>query len=371
MTKAINYKLLLLAFICALPIIRINANFVVVQRAANPYALKSESVYDLNIISSETQSVHIKLYGTVRKDGHTVVQLESRSLAINPGANALSAFNVSSQRKNYLNKNILEIEQLTTTLPPGNYEICVYLRCVTADCSGLGRTPFDAEALYCQQVKVEPPTPLLLSYPEDGAKLKIKKPTLSYIPPGPIAASSKLSYTVTLVKLNKGQNKVDGIKRNRPLLRKTGHSLTSLMYPMDLADLEVGEKYAWQVEAWVGDQWMSTSEVWDFEIEEEKEEVEEEVFNYVKVKKNDSRIYTTKEKLRFLYIEEYLAGSLDYKILDEKDKNVTPKKELKVVKGENRFEIDLVKELMEPNTVYRLIIFSKKGEKYVLKFRSI
>jgi len=321
----------------------VQADFVIIQRAANPYALKSETVYDLNIISSETQAVHIKLYGTVRKDGKEVVQLESRPVAINPGANALSAFNVSSQRKNYLNKNILEIEQLTTTLPPGNYEICVYLRCATADCNGLGRTPFDAEAVYCQQVKVEPPTPLLLSYPEDGAKLKIKKPTLSYIPPGPIAASSKLSYTITLVKLNKGQNKVDGIKRNRPLLRKTGHSLTSLMYPLDLADLEVGEKYAWQVEAWVGDQWISTSEVWEFEVVEEEFEDEEIPKNqsYINIKEQDGEAkYFAKGVLKINYETRMDMGEMQVSIYKTGKSNLL-EDTLQINSGQNYYDIQL------------------------------
>jgi len=345
------------------------ADFVVVQRAANPYLLKSESVYDLNIISSENQSVTVKLFGAIRKEGREVVQLESRPVAINPGANALSSFNVSSQRKNYLNKNILEIEQLTTTLPPGNYEICVYLRCATPDCSGLGRTPFDAEAVYCQQVKVEPPTPLLLSYPEDGAKLKIKKPTLSYIPPGPIAASSKLSYTVTLVKLNKGQHKVDGVKRNRPLLRKTGHSLTSLMYPLDLADLEVGERYAWQVEAWVGDQWISTSEVWEFSIEEEKEEQDSVDISYVLIN-NNKDIHQFSGELHFIYKEHHKEGPVPYKLTNEKGKEILMSTDtLGSDFGENKYTLDLRAYPEIRDGYYELTVFDKANKAHILRFK--
>jgi len=261
-------------FLCFLVSAKLlSADIIITQRAANPYKLISEDIWNLEAISAETQSVTAVIHGEIKKDNQVIVTLDSRPVVISPGAHSFSSFNIQTSRKNYFNNNIAEIEKLTQSLPPGNYTLCITVSCANAGCDGLGRNPFLIEQGICMQTQLELPTPLQLTFPEDRAKIKEVKPTLMWIPPGPIAQSSKLTFIVTLVEIEKGQNKMDAIKRNRPLLRKTGHSLTSLMYPMDLADLEVGHQYAWQVEAWVGDQWISTSEVWEFEIEEDKKEI--------------------------------------------------------------------------------------------------
>jgi len=332
--------------------------------------VKSTDAFNLDIVSSESKTVDIVLQGTIKKEGIPVVQLESRKVSINLGFNALSIFNVSANRINYLNQNIAEIERLTLSLPPGNYEFCISLRCATADCNGLGKSPFKAETALCQTVKVEPPTPLVLTYPENQAKTSQLKPTLSWIPPGPIAQSSKLSFIITLVEMNKGQSRLDAIKRNRPLLRKTGHSLTSLMFPLDLNSLEMGHKYAWQVEAWVGDQWISTSEVWEFEIEKPKKEEKEDVFNYVLIQKMDKTVHEMNNILRFIYKEPFKGNPVTLKLTDEKGKEVKldePKIEAKY--GENKYSIDLRPYLLKEDKTYTLQLINSGGEVYTLKFQ--
>lgn len=344
-------------------------SFVIVQRAANPYQLKSEDVWNLNIVSTETQSVNVKIFGSITKDGQKIIDLESRNVAIQPGANALSAFNVATQRKNYLNKNILEIEKLTLMLPAGNYELCIYLRCANPSCDGLNYSPFDVEASYCQQVKVEPPTPLQLTYPTDQEKIKQTKPTLSWIPPGPIASSSKLTFMITLVEMNEGQTKQDAIKRNRPLLRKTGHSLTSLMYPLDLADLEVGHKYAWQVEAWVGDQWISTSEVWEFEVEEElkDEEIPKEQ-SYINIaSQTGAAKYYAKGILKINYESQFKIGLLKFEIRDKNDESVQVDS-LVFRNGENYYEIKLPSNTYRHKQKYKIVLANSANTKYTISF---
>lgn len=347
----------------------VNANFTVIQRALNPYMVKSADIWGLDIMSTESQAVNVKLFGTVSKGGVPVIKLESRPVKINPGANALTSFNVASSRINYLNKNIMEIERLTLSLPPGNYEYCVYMRCATSGCDGLGSPPFDIEKIYCIKVNVEPPTPLQLAYPNDKAEVCQTRPNLNWIPPGPIVQSSKLNYFITLVEMKEKQNRVDAIKRNRPLLRKKGHSLNNLMFPLDLNALEVGKKYAWQVEAWVGDQWLSTSEVWEFEICKDSIIKEEVDTSYVLINENKD-IHQFKGVLHFIYKEKNKEGAIKYELINSKGRKVQMVTDsLEANYGENKYSIDLTQYPEVNNDNYELWVYDKNGRVHILRFK--
>lgn len=348
-----------------------HANFTVIQRALNPYQLKSTDIWGLDIMSTESQAVNVKLYGTISKDGVPVVKLESRAVRINPGANALTSFNVSISKINYLNKNISEIERLTLSLPPGSYQYCVYLRCATVGCDGLGTPPFDLEKIYCTNVQVEPPTPLQLAYPGNESKIKETRPGLNWIPPGPIVQSSKLNYIITLVEMNEKQNRMDAIKRNRPLLRKRGHSLNTLMFPLDLNELEVGKSYAWQVEAWVGDQWLSTSEVWEFEIVQDtiKEENIPKVQSYINIEKQHGEAkYYAKQVLKLKYLHRGMSGSLSVEVQGSKNEVLQTEK-LNLSRGENYFSIELPQQNgYKEGDQYSALITNSEGKSFLIKF---
>lgn len=263
------------------------AQVQVIQRPANPFQFEVEDIWNLDLVSPYTQSFQAKAKAVIKSsDGKTVVELQSANFTIKSGYNSLSPTSLGTIRKNYFNNDIQEIEEITGSLPAGSFKLCVQFSCVKQDCDGLNEIPFGYELFDCIDLILNPPTPLLLAYPEDQAKLSITRPVLTWIPPMPIAMSTNLTYSLVLTEMRKGQSKMDAIKRNRPLIFQDNIPTTTLPYPMDMDELEKGKLYSWQVEAWVGRTKVGTSEVWEFEIEEKKEEPENPISFHPKNKKD-------------------------------------------------------------------------------------
>ena len=255
----------------------------VVQMPSSGFHYPVENVWNVNLINPFQKSISTRATAVILLQGRRIVELESTPFVIEKGVNNLSPLTLGTKKINFLDGDIREIVEITNSLPEGSYTVCLKFYCLRSDCHGITETVFHNSSDACMTISVQPPTPLLLAYPEDEAKLKITRPVLTWIPPMPIAMSSNLTYKLTLTEKRQEQSKIDAIKRNRPLLQQDGISLTTLSYPVEMEELEAGKHYAWQVEAWVGRTKVGTSEVWEFEIEEDS-------FHYEVVPKNQSYI---------------------------------------------------------------------------------
>jgi hypothetical protein len=141
-----------------------------------------------------------------------------------------------------------------------------------------------------------------------------------------------------------------------------------LPYPPELEDLEVGKQYAWQVEAILGETPVQTSEVWEFEIVEEEQEVFQ--MPYVRLKLADDQLYKTLNEVKFIYHNYEDQQALYYELytLSGIKLNV-PLPQLEAVQGENPYVIDLRSLGLANGEAYTLKVKSKKGEIYSLNFK--
>jgi hypothetical protein len=248
-----------------------SAQVVINPHPITGFQFGSKDILNFDVIYSPTESVKVQYEASLFDGrGQLVVQYVSGVHTLKTGANSYQPTSYNIQQTRYLNQQIAEVERLTSFVPSGDYTYCINMRCVDdpAVCDRTVKMEVDYSA--CNDVRAESITPLLLSFPEDEAKLKNKRPTFTWIPPMPIGNNPNLTYTYSLVKMLEGQTAEDAIRRNRALYTQSGLRSISLMFPNQLNDLEVGAHYAWQVSAELGDLHIATSDVWEFEIEEEE-----------------------------------------------------------------------------------------------------
>lgn len=272
----------------------------------NEYLFNTKQVLNLSVINLNTKPLDVYFIGFI-KDGQSqrVVEFKTNTTTLNQGNNLLNSMNFDFSELNYLNPDILEIEEKSGSYPYGLYSICIQVRCAASDCNGLGATASSSEEITCINVNIENPTPLILAHPEDESEIEETKPLYTWIPPSPVARSSNLNYTMRLVEMMEGQNKSDALTMNRPIIEMSGIGQPSLMHPLDVPELEKGKWYAWQVEAFVGNTPIAQSEQWKFKVKKEVKKVEvfryfdlnNEVTEIQKIKLNDKVFFTIQNQL--------------------------------------------------------------------------
>jgi hypothetical protein len=231
------------------------------------FQFASKDVLNFDALYSLNQPVKVRYTASLYNSrGKMVVQYQSDIHVLQPGINRYNPTTFKVKHSRYFDRTIANVERSTSFLPSGDYTYCIQLYCADnpAVCEETIRAEIDIEA--CNDVRAEPISPLLLSFPEDEAELDNKRPNFSWIPPLPIGNDPNIRYTLSLVKMLEGQTAEDAIRRNRALYTRSGIQGITLMFPNQLNDLVEGEHYAWQVSAQIGETHIATSDVWEFEI---------------------------------------------------------------------------------------------------------
>jgi hypothetical protein len=368
--KRIRFMLFSLMFLLISP--NLFSEIIINQRPASPFKYSFTDVWNIDIINNESAAFNVRIIGTVvdAVNNKMIYQIESSPVLLTKGLNHLTPVKVQTQSIDCHYPEIREIHQRTNSLPPGSYVVCIKVLCLTPTCDEAGSRAVNGEKVNCLNIKIDPPTPLLLASPLNRSEIDELRPMLVWIPPMPIGGLPNLFYKISLVELLEDQAPIDGILRNRPLLEVSGHQSTSLQYPFDLPALEQGKKYAWKVEAWYGEFWVATSEVWEFKIAEEEEEIPDPV-SFVKINDHTEGIIEMKNILRFSFFSKGLEGSLSYNIVDSKGKEMKGLPHLERVYGENRYAIDLRALDLRNGKIYTLIVTDDNGVKKKMSFKYI
>lgn len=349
----------------------LNAQVSLQQTSNVGLRFASEDGLSCIITSTGASPAHVFLELQIKSERNIgVVQGRTKTFVLNPGVTKLDKHTLSLVTKKYLNRDFGNFEQTNGYLPSGGYSVCLILRCADENCeTTLFHEVKNGSATSCAETHTINPTPLLLASPFDEAELTNKRPNFSWIPPMPIGSDPSLTYGYTLVELREKQSGESGIRRNRPIYQQHGIPNINLPFPAELADLIVGKTYAWQVDAILGKTPIQTSEVWEFEIVEE----EEEVFPmpYVRLKTTDDQSYNALNELKFVFNQEGISKDLHYTILkitgeDDLSLELEP---LALKFGENSYKVDLRNLGLTHKDYYILRVTSDKGEKYDLKFR--
>lgn len=249
----------------------LNAQITIQFTSVNEYMFSSKEALNFIAVNSGKQTVSSVFKGTITGQNSTLVaEFTTEPALLQLGANVVSPNSIAIKDIQYHNSDIAEIEQKTGTYPSGDYRICIWAVCALPDCGGIGAGAGATEQAECLQVHIENPTPLLLAYPENLSEIDQTRPLYSWIPPGPVASSASLNYSMTLVEMQQGQSRSDALALNRPIIQENGLTQQMLNHPLDLPALEEGKTYAWQVQAYVGQTFFAISEQWQFKVKKEE-----------------------------------------------------------------------------------------------------
>ncbi len=338
--------------------------------AINEYAFNTRQALNLVIVNSNPKVFSVFIQGKITDgNGQMVVEFKSSEVLLSIGSTIVTPMNTSLSDINYHNQDIAEIENRTGTYPSGNYNICIWLNCVTQDCSGAGRDAAGMEQIKCTPVHIENPTPLILATPDNESEIEETRPLFSWIPPSPVAGSSNLNYTMILVEMMEGQNKADALNMNRPLIEMEGISNPALIFPSDLPELEKGKWYAWQVQAFVGKTPIAKSEQWKFKIkkkEEKKPLIKQAVFLKMK---NEQYLHDLNEDSLFIGINHIpnaiiQQGFITFTVMDYSGK-IIQKINFEIEYDDQNSGYYLLKIPIE------LIVPDQKGGEYLLQFKDL
>ena len=250
-------------------------------------------------------------------------------------------------------------------LPIGNYQLCI--RVLSGETS-------QEIASSCQEVQVEPMTPLLLFTPYDTEEIETTQPLLGWIRPGPAYLFPGIRYQVKVVEMLKGQSSTEAIKKNNAMMYQADYEPINLVYPGFAEKLDTGKTYAWQVLGSMGNGQLLESEVWTFRLKQPDSLKKElpPVYSYYKLKpEKDAYAGIAVKNLGFIFSEELPNQGLSFKIYDSRQKEVTLDQiELLTHAGDNRFILELNQlGTFQQGAAYMLEVQGRDFKKYYLPFR--
>jgi hypothetical protein len=335
-----------------------------------PYSglqMASTDALNFTVLYTSAEPVQVAFTTTIKNEmGKPLVVLNSQNHILKQGPNMFSPSTYKVVGLKYLDPQVGKTERTTHYLPPGNYTYCITMRCTDKPevCQRLLSLEINQQE--CASVTLENVTPLLLSIPLDEDIIKEKRPNFTWIPPMPIGNDPDIRYTLTLTKMLEDQTPEDAIRRNRALYQRKGLQGQFMMFPSTLPDLEEGEKYAWQVKAYIGRKRVATSEVWEFEVEKEVEYSGP----YININRQLKGIKTCRDTLHILYHEYHLDREITFSILDESGKEInTTGFVYEVKKGPNKLDLALEELSIEKDKVYTLVILTAKEEELKVRFQ--
>lgn len=311
----------------------------------NPFHFTPEQSWEMDIISMKEKSFRVRAFARISgKSGQVIADLESDVLIISKGLNSFNSLTTQTQKIYYSQSDYGGYVDAVGKFPSGEYRVCLRFECLMSDCDGAGSDALPLEPFLCRDVKVELPTPLLLATPFDKSELEEKRPMFTWIPPMPIGGMVELRYVFTLAERREGQSNIDAIRRNRPIIQDKYAERPSLFYPLDAEELEYEKDYVWQVEAWYGEVYIATSEVWELKLKVEDSIIEIINFSqsYIELNKQDGGVvYNVADELRLRYDTRLSSDILTCTIRQDIGNQTGSEIKLNTVLGDNRISINL------------------------------
>lgn len=241
---------------CITQALRAQVTIVPLPRQEGYFQL--EEIWRVNLINSLPNPISVRLEIVLEDGQHqAVLTATSPVFMLQQGSNR-PAFNLTSGQIQYGNTQAAATLRNSGRLPYGSYIRC-YRVIHAAKNNLLGQN--------CQEHQVKPFGPPELVSPYNREVIHTNFPVLTWKAPFPQSATPVV-YRLHLVEVHAGQIAMDAIERNIPLLSQQIEQRNQLPYPGDVARLEKGKQYAWQISARSGDFDLGTTDVWVFTVGE-------------------------------------------------------------------------------------------------------
>ena len=262
MNKVVNLRFLLsliLLQLFTLAAYSQSAGFSLSLATVDAGNLNKKSLFDFQVNSTAATVKNVLLKGTVKYRNQPYKLSYTLRLPVQPGVNNISEYAGRAQFE-YSSGSVRELFELFDRLPEGTLQYCVTLG--AAD----GESTID-QVEDCTFGKNEDLFLINLIDPENKAELYELNPMLSWVANYPFAAT--LSYKIKVVEMKKDQNPINAIKRNNAVYEEKGLMQMSINYPIYARPLQVGNTYAWTVDAYYKDLLLRRAEPWQFAIVED------------------------------------------------------------------------------------------------------
>lgn len=371
MNKVVNLRFLLsliLLQLFTLVAYSQSAGFSLSLATVDAGNLNKKSLFDFQVSSTAATVKNVLLKGTVKYRNQPYKLSYTLRLPVQPGVNNISEYAGRAQFE-YSSGSVRELFELFDRLPEGTLQYCVTLG--VAD----GESTID-QVEDCTFGKNEDLFLINLIDPENKAELYELNPMLSWVANYPFAAT--LSYKIKVVEMKKDQNPINAIKRNNAVYEEKGLMQMSINYPIYARPLQVGNTYAWTVDAYYKDLLLGGAEPWQFTI------VEDSILKSVSLNpayidiERESGVYKLFApgliKIKYT-LKDLKTDSLNVTLLDKNQKAISlPEgiKQLKAVAGDNHYELNLKEQLtLSHMKDYVLKISNSKGKQYLVPFKYV
>lgn len=323
---------------------------------------KYSDALNLNIINGSQNAISGFLIGSVQSNKNGLaIDFKTIPFQLKPGSNAVNA--TILQAKFNLNDITMKLNlNASSFLPAGVYRIKLS---IIDETSGEELADYDDEH---EVILISPP---FLISPADESVIETANPLLIWSPPLPLdPRGPQVYYDLKLTEVLSGQNPIDAIQRNFPLFKQDGLTQVNVLYPANALPLQKGKHYAWQIQARTKDYFIGNTEVFVFSLPTTDKPNSPIVYGELK-SKLDAGIYQAIDKrVYFNYREQYIANSVNFKIIDSKGNDLRSHCDCEIRKqpGENQFLLDLNKCDGLNKGIYILEVYNDKNELEKLKF---
>lgn len=282
--QKLKYILLIIIALAAQNIFSQSGKVVIRLKKPPPLVFFTGDMFNLTIINPTQETYRVYLHGrSTESIIGLILDASCNTFDLPPGTKIVKTSDVGKVTINEKNEKYKDVITRMGQLPSGDYDICVdVINAATGDI--LGTDCVTQEVLLVSQVT--------LVYPGDKQEFRSQQKPLaqvdrrthtgtdiqedenhairtmnlifSWMPPVPIAAGRSVTYKLKLVDIYGMQSGYDAMQSN-PLFYSNGNiKSTSFQLPLSARQFKEGNKYAWQVEAYLNGDLLSSSEVFEF-----------------------------------------------------------------------------------------------------------
>ena len=268
--------------------IEINAQVTVVLQQPPPYQFRLENMWKVTLINPTQITYRVYLKGTASESLQgPIVSATSAAFLLLPGAKVVNSNELVPLSVNVINSKYSDVIKNIGDVPTGDYEICV--SAVNAETGiELGSQCMDAQTQNLSQVELLQPENNTRFFSgvvaennfEDIGNSKIITNsfiTFSWMPPAPVPAGVKLSYSINIVEMYGNQSAYDALLSNRSFYINQNISSNVFLYPVEGRSFINKKRYAWKVGAYLNGTLVSESESWEFTYTENSQAKKENI----------------------------------------------------------------------------------------------
>ncbi len=280
----LNFILLIVSALIAQNIYSQTGKVVVRLKKPPPNVFFTEDMFKITIINPTQQTYRVYLHGRSTESViGLVIDASCNTFDLPPGVKTVQTGDVGKVTINEKNEKYKDVITRMGQLPTGNYDICVdVVNSATGDV--LGTDCVTQEVLLVSQV--------MLVSPEDGkingiennksykdtigtkekSLKKLQEPPqfssgmlFSWLPPVPVPKGYSVSYKLKIAEVIAMQTPYDAMQSNPLFYSQSNIQSTIYSYPVSARNFNIGKKYAWQVEAYMNGELLSSSEIYYFQ----------------------------------------------------------------------------------------------------------